>query len=253
MQFKIIVIYILSYFLSIFIGKKYENVWLISERGDEAKDNGYAFYQYLKKNHSEIILKYVITKKSCDIQKIDNEDIVYFGSLKHYMYFINAKCLISTHLMGYSPELGMFRTLDRFNLVFVKGKRIFLQHGVIYNYLLPLINQKIDLFITSSEIEKNYVIDYFGYSEKNVKCTGLARFDYLNEQKENFILVMPTWRSNLYYVNDNMFKNSEYYKNWVDFLNSKELVKLLEYYNLKLIFYPHYEIQKRINLFSFNN
>ena len=33
---------------------KNEDVWLISERGDEARDNGYALYKYLIEEHNNI-------------------------------------------------------------------------------------------------------------------------------------------------------------------------------------------------------
>ena len=163
-QFKIIFTYIVALFIRNFI-KKYNDVWLISERGDEARDNGYAFYLYLKKVHPEINIKYIITKNSYDKERIEGDDIIFKYSFKNYIAFLNSKYLISTHVMGCSPEFGMFGKLDNLGLVFTRGKRIFLQHGVIYNYLPSLVNKKIDLFITSSNIEKEFVIKKFNYNK----------------------------------------------------------------------------------------
>ena len=42
------------------LNSKYRNLWLISERGNDAGDNGYWLYRYLKENHTEINCAYVI-------------------------------------------------------------------------------------------------------------------------------------------------------------------------------------------------
>lgn len=253
LQMYILMKYTISLILSCFIGKKYTKVWLISERGDEARDNGYAFYKYLKNFHPEVKVKYVISRNSYDIKKIDTDDIIISKSMNHFLYFLNAKYLISTHHMGYSPEFGMFGKLDDKNLVFCKGKRIFIQHGIIYNFLPSLVEKKIDLFITSSAYERDFIINKFKYDKNVVKCTGLARYDDLTNENENFILVMPTWRSYLYYCTDEEFLNSEYYKMWTSFFNSSRLQEILKRYNIKILFYPHYEIQKRIKNFKIKN
>lgn len=251
------VIYLIKYVISLivapFFRKKYNDVWLIAERGDEARDNGFYFYEYLKKNHTNLNIKYIIKKDSYDLKKINKKDVVYKSSFKHFVTFINAKYLISTHHMGYSPDSGMFWKLDDRNLIYCRGKRIFIQHGIIYNYLPSLVNKKIDLFVTSSPMEYKFILDNFGYNEDIVKLTGLCRFDDLNSESERFILLMPTWRQYLFYSSDNEFKESSYCKNWLSFINSKDLEKILLKYNVKILFYPHYEIQKRIKLMSINN
>lgn len=253
LQLHICIKYILSLILSVFIGKRYSDAWLISERGDEARDNGYEFYKYLREKHKNINTKYVISKKSYDFDKINNDDVVIFGSFAHFLYFLNAKYLISTHHMGYSPEFGMFGKLDDKNLVFCKGKRIFIQHGIIYNYLPSLVGKKIDLFITSSKYERDFIINNFNYNDEIVKCTGLARYDDLIDENRNFILVMPTWRSYLYYCDNDEFLQSKYYQMWNSFFESNKLNEILKKYNTKILFYPHYEIQKRIKSFNIRN
>ena len=64
---------------------------------------------------------------------------------------------------------------------------------------------------------------------------------------------MPTWRENLYHLSDSEFINSNYYKRYISLINNKEIDKMLKNNGFKLIFYPHYEIQKRINLFKTTN
>lgn len=225
------------------------NVWLLSERGTEARDNAYHFYKYLKKEHPEINVKYVISKKSVDAQKIEENDIVDYGSKEHYILFKTAGKLISTHIMGYSPDMSLFSRLDKKRKKFIRGKRVFLQHGITKDYIdyLRYENTKLDLFISGALPEYNYILNNFGYNSNNLKYTGFARFDNLISRDKNQILVMPTFRKWLNYTEK--FEESEYYIKWNSLINNKELIDYLEENDLYLIFYPHYEVQKYINKF----
>ena len=73
---KLFVTYVLSKF------SKIDKVWLISERGYEARDNGYFFFKYLKENHPNIKVKYIISNNSYDLSKLDcyQEDIINYSS-----------------------------------------------------------------------------------------------------------------------------------------------------------------------------
>lgn len=41
---------------------KYRGVWIVSERGSDARDNGYHFFKYIRENHPEIKAYYIIEK-----------------------------------------------------------------------------------------------------------------------------------------------------------------------------------------------
>ena len=226
------------------------DIWLLSERGVDARDNGWHFYNYLKKCHPEIKVKYIIDKKSADIDRIKEEDRVQYRSLKHYIYFLTAGKLISTHIMGYSPEFSLFWRLDKKTLVKTAGKRVMLQHGITKDYIEMMTSKvsKLDTFICGAKPEYDYILQNYGYDESVVKYTGFARFDALKDESKNQILVMPTWRKYLKYENN--FKETKYYKAWQSFLNNPELIKYLEKNKTTLIFYPHYEMQKFISDFS---
>ena len=65
-----------------------KNVWIITERPDQARDNGYCFFKFLKKNKPEKTVYYVIDKNSKDAAKIERfGNIIQFDSWKHYFYF----------------------------------------------------------------------------------------------------------------------------------------------------------------------
>ena len=203
-------------FISIFI-KPRENYWIISERGKEARDNGYCFYNYMKREHSEQKCYYLITKDSPDINRIDRKDVLKYNTFKHYYYCVNACCIISTHTYLFFPHCfyRLYKLLD------LKPKIIFLQHGIIKD-LIPFYfkkNNNVDLFITSAIPEYNYVLNEFGFSDDVVKCTGLARYDNLkNIKTKDMILLMPTWRQNYVSFTENEFLTTDFYNEWNNLL-----------------------------------
>ncbi len=256
-QLWIILKYLLTKMLNVFTSNKKNNdIWLIAERGDEARDNGYAFYKYMQENHPEKEFYYVIKKDSPDINKIDPSRRVFYQSFQHIKYYMNAKYLLSTHILGFSPEFRSFGKLVRkFKIFDCKGKKIFLQHGITQSYIEYLTKNSVDLdlFVCGAKPEYDFILKNFGFDESVVKYTGFARYDYLKSTKKSDykkILFMPTWRKELFYLSDSEFVKTNYYKNIISILTNEQLNEILAEKNIKLIFYPHYEIQKRINLFN---
>lgn len=231
---------------------KDKNIWLISERGKEARDNAYFFFVWLKEHHPEIKAKYIISKDSKDYHKFDQwpQDRVEYDSIKHLISLWQAKYLISTHICGYTTERAFFTKFDcRYNL-FRNRKRVFLQHGIIKDYLKGLVygRNRLDLFITGSRMEYEYIKQHYGYPEGIVQYTGLCRYDNLNEfQTKKQLLIMPTWRT---YIDLNHFEKSTYYHTYKDLLCSQEFHAILDKYGYQVVFYPHYEFQSKIQLFK---
>lgn len=250
---KFIIAAIISSPIKLFRNRK--NIWLFAERGKEARDNAYNLFVYTVKNHPEIESYFIIDKKSPDFNKISNYKTINYGSFKHYYYFCLSKVLISTHILGYSPNASVFRYIKkRINLNKIE---VFLQHGVIKDNLevLHYPNVKLDLFVCGAKPEYEYVINNFGHNKEVIQYLGLARFDNfhdLNLKKQ--ILLMPTWRIGLNNImSDEEFVKSDYFIKYNIFINNKDLANLLEKYGYKLIFYPHFRIQKYISAFHSSN
>lgn len=224
-------------------------IFIFSERGTDARDNGYYMFRYFRQVHPELEAYYIITKESADYEKVRKlGNVVEHSSLKHYLLFIVADYKISSHIMGFSPNIGFYTRFA--DILQLKGHRIFLQHGVIKDYL-PYVcrsNTKMTLFICGAKPEYDYVLQNFGHPSNVVRYTGLARYDGLHDFKvKNQILIMPTWRGNL--ITEKAFLSSEYFKKWQDIISNEMLIKKLEEYNIKLIFYVHYEMQKYLKHF----
>lgn len=237
-------------FLALFT--KDRNIWLLSERGKEARDNAYFFFVWLKEHHPEIKAKYIVSKESKDYHKFDQwpQDRVEYDSMKHLISLWQAKYLISTHICGYTPHAAFFTKLDRSCNIFRKKKKIFLQHGVTKDYIRALMFDRthLDLFITGSQIEYEYIRTHFGYPEGIVQYTGFCRYDRLNEfQTKKQLLIMPTYRS---YINRDHFEESTYYQTYKALLCSQEIHDILDKYGYQAVFYPHYAFQSKIQLFK---
>ena len=235
---------------------EYSSCWLISEHGNDAQDNGYFFFKFLRNKHSNIDARYIITKESPDFNKIKSlGKYIIFGSKEHYIAYVSSLLLISSHIEGCSPDAGLFYRLQRYGLLRHIGKNIFLQHGIIKDYL-PFLNPKstkLSMFVTSTVDEYKYIVSKNGFTSDIVKCTGLARFDYLHPRKTNQILVMPTFRKYLLNISEKEFLKSDYFNRFNSLLNNRDVVKLLEKNNLTLVFYQHYQFQKYNYLFKTNS
>lgn len=229
-----------------------KNIYLISERGNEARDNGYHLFKYYREKYPEKEVYYVITRNSADLPKIEHlGNIVIYRSLRHYMLFIASNYKISTHIMGFSPNRFFYTNYSK--LIHLRGKKIFLQHGVIKDDLPQLYQEKteLDMFVCGARPEYDFVNSKFHYDDGQVVYTGLARFDGLWERKtKNQILIMPTWRMYLKYTDDKEVQDSEYVHAWNSLLNNEKLLKIIEKENITLIFYPHYEMQTYLHFFG---
>ena len=231
------------------------NIYLISERGTDARDNGYHMFKYYRTKHPEKEVYYVITKDSADVAKLkEYGNIVWYRSLRHYLYFIASNYKISTHIMGCSPNIDYYASF--FKKLHLHGRFVFLQHGITKDDIPQLYREKtnLDMFVCGAKPEYDYIIDRFHYVNGEAKYTGFARFDNLHDFKtKQQILIMPTWRSFLKGLSFDEIKNSEYIKRWNELLLSHELNDIVRKYDVEIIFYPHYELQPFISLFQTEN
>ena len=74
------------------------NVWLVMERGNDARDNGYWFYRFLREQHPEINARYVIAEDSLDFSRVSVlGETVGFGSLRHKLLYLCADVLAGSY------------------------------------------------------------------------------------------------------------------------------------------------------------
>ena len=242
----ILLTFLLFPFARLFLWHK--KIWIISERKNEARDNGFSFFKYMRENHGDINCYYAIKKQSPDFIKIKSlGNIIEFGSLKHFIYYCAARFLICSTTQGFCPSYYLTLLRKKMHLW---GTYVFLQHGITKDNQTFLYKKasKIDLFICGAKPEYDDIVSHYGYNKNEVAYTGFARFDsYHNLSLKKQILVMPTWRR---IANETIFKETRYFKIWSEFLNSQDLIKLIEDSNFELYFYIHPIFQKYSSMFK---
>lgn len=229
-----------------------KGIWLVGERPNQAQDNGYHFFKYLRENHPERRVYYVIKKDSDHLEKVAKlGEVLYYGTWKHWLMYFGCEAVISTHIRKVIPsEVWHYRQLAaRYKQ---KNKiTVFLQHGIINNDLKDLYKEeaRVDLFICGAKPEYDYVNANFHYNNGEVKYTGLARYDALHDiVPKKQILLMPTWRSWL--VKEGYdFESSEYLREWNKVLTDRRLIEAAKKAGYAILFYPHSEIQPMIDSF----
>lgn len=233
--------------------KNYRGLWLVMERGFDARDNAYWFFRYLRERRPQINACYVIDRTSPDYGKVAALGrTVAWRSVRHYLMYLAADMLISTHVQPASPDLMVYYHLRQIGIR-ARGKQIFLQHGIIKDEMkwMRYPAMKVDFFASGAKPEYDYLVSEFGYPEGVIRYTGLCRFDNLIRGKDpsGEILVMPTWRGSNYPQGER-FKETSFFRQFQSLLNNARLRSFLEERDLKLIFYPHIEMQKELDKFT---
>ena len=235
-----------------------KQIWLLSEHGDDARDNGYVLFKYICENHPEIAAIYV-----CDRRNKKDWDrvaccgrVIQKNSWLHKYYFKRADRIVTSHI-GDSEPWPIAQYEKREN-----QKIVFLQHGVTNKNMSSVYGKwkrPADMVIATSRDESTWMQKTLGYNAEEIKIAGFPRFDLLNKRGKRVILLIPTWRSQLGYVSYSNrskyqygFMYSEYYKHYQSLITNEHLLELLDRYDMHLYFYPHYEMQPFLHLFQSN-
>ena len=182
------------------------DVWLLAERHDTAQDNSAALFRHIRQHHPDAAAYYVVDgrpRASREVRPLGH--VVHHSSWRHQLLMLHAVSLIGSYdIDGYLlPKDWPKEAYQRHLAWRIGSRRVFLQHGVIYNDVSAALHSGVtglDLFVTSSAQEAGFVKRRMGYGGE-VKVLGLPRFDHLvrNVGTRTRVLFMPTWR--VYLVN----------------------------------------------------
>jgi CDP-glycerol glycerophosphotransferase (TagB/SpsB family)/glycosyltransferase involved in cell wall biosynthesis len=236
---------------------KRKEIWLISDRLTKADDNGEAFFNYMKESRKtkNVNAYFVLDKESSDYQRIKKiGKVVPYHSTKHKILSLLCDKLISSHADEYVIN-RFFGEEYIYRDILHKRKYVFLQHGVTKDDLsrwLARANKNISIFVTTTRREYQSILDCaYHYDERQVKCTGLPRYDYLydNSKDKKIITFMPTWRN---YLVGNLnvqtnsrilkegFENSNYCQMYQQVFSDNRLYEAAEkyHYSIQLMMHP---------------
>lgn len=238
-----------------------KNIYLIFEKKcAKAQDNAYYLFKYCMENNMEEYLGksiyYVITHDSPDRKKLEpyKDHVIIFGSVRHMIYLLACRLLISSDAKAHAYIYQYDRSVIGQKMP--EKKLVFLGHGVLAlkrlndSFLASRMNAV--LTTVTSDLEADVVVNELGFKKNQAVVTGYARFDGLEDQSEAHreILIMPTHRSWLFGVDRNTFISSEYYRRYMELLNSPKFGDMLEKHDLTAVFYLHPSIKEHFDAFS---
>ena len=234
-----------------------KNIWIISDQAYKAGNNGEYFFRFLiRKNPCDIEYYYTIQNNCSDyIRLIQLGHILSLGSKEYNQTFLKADKIISSSSNKW--VINPFGLDRKYLIDLYHFDLIFLQHGISKDDISKYINRfnsNFSLIMTASKYEfKSFLSCDYGYSYKNIKLTGLSRFDNIPiEQNSNnsqkTIIIIPTWRS---YIHGNFdpityssiysdtFIKTDYFKFYNNLINSPKLLEVMERYSYSGIFCLH--------------
>lgn len=228
-------------------------IWLIGERKETARDNGYAFFAYLRRERPDAPVYYVISKDSPMATAVSRlGHVVWHSSIRHRILMLHASVLANSysikHMLPSRWRPGAYMNQCAWR---VGAHRVYLKHGV---HLSPdavkRANGGYDLVLTVGPQETQALAATSGYTSAQLRQTGLARYDNLIPVRPSrTVLFMPTWRRylvpKLFGSGDEAlvpYEGSTYQQFVHGLLASRELAAVLAAHDLAMIVVPHYNL-----------
>lgn len=243
-------------------GTRYRDAWVLLDRVYNADDNGERLFEYLRAERTDINAWFTIEKGTADWRRLRaarTERVVATGSWSWLMLMLNCSWILSSH-----ADVAVLRPPRVMQFLQRATWRIaFLQHGVMKDDLSRWFNRKeFDVFVVSTNDELASVVDDgtpYEYTHKEVRLTGLPRFDRLLTQgrrvqpaDRDLIVVAPTWRTQLTIplqigserrAIDDAFWTSEYFRSWMGLLTDDRLLAAARAKGWRVAFMPHPNLQ----------
>jgi len=246
------------------VNRRFASAWVLMDRRQDSNDSAEVLFLRLREQYPDVNAWFVLVKGTPDwkrLKPIAGARLVNHGSLRWKLLMMSCTVLISSHVdepIRTPAELSHLRRPD--------WKFVFLQHGVIKNDLSRWLNsKKIDLFVTSTPAEQESIAgdgNAYAYSTKEVKMTGLPRFDALlaakarlGDRQPDLVIIAPTWRHWLSLLmpdgSENPealenFLSSDFAQNWSAVLESQALRHSIESAGARLAFLPHPNIRPAV-------
>lgn len=227
-------------------------VWLVGERTDTAQDNGLHLFRHLRLTQPERRVYYVIDRESPQRDRVAGlGNVIDHSSLRHQLLMLHAEVLANAYSIRYLTPLSWGHANYVRQVAWRVGAlRIYLKHGVHLNpspFKRGLSGYDMVLTVMARESEALRAVS--GYDEQ-IREIGMPRYDGLTPTAPSrTVLFMPTWRQYLVpRLNGKpnpgqiSFEGSAYQQFISRLLQSPRLRRLLETYDYRLIFLPHYNV-----------
>ena len=230
----------------------HQEIWVVGERTDTAQDNGLHLFRHLRSVHPDLKAYYVIDTSSPQYERVrDLGNVVPHSSVRHRLLMLHASVLANAYSIRYLiPESWGVATYTRHLVWRVGALRVYLKHGV---HLSPTAVKRgttgYDVCLTVTPGETAALRASSGYEDQLVEV-GMPRYDALvPTPPSRTVLFMPTWRKYLVskvldgsVAGERPYEGSRYQRFMSGFLESPRLQEMLERYDYRLVFLPHYNM-----------
>lgn len=245
-------------YLALYPLMKNREIWIVMDRKTMADDNAEHFFKYAVKQNDGIRKFFALHNSSKDFKRITDlfkGNVLDANSVKHRFYYIFSSKLISSQ--GSEFDLNPFFNK---NLPLVAGicnlDFYFLQHGVIKDNMsswLAKFDRNPKLIVSSTQPEYESLFDEgYNYGDKVIQLLGLPRYDNLDSRGlKKQIVIMPTWRNYLKSKDDLI--DSEYFRRFNSLINNEKLIDYAEKNDYEIVFKPHPELVRYLDLFDKND
>lgn len=232
-------------------------VLVIADSKMKAGDNGEYFYEYVRANHPDDKLYFVLSVNSTDYNRLKKKGFNLIDTDNGYIKYIFEKSdyiLTSKCQYPFGTEIHS-RYYD---------KSVFLNHGISSNvnhvngYFGNIIDNYFKYICAASDNDKNILINTFGMKKSDIIVTGFARWDNLikkncmrtNHNKPHILMTFH-WRYGELKSDSRKFFKSDYLKNINKLLNCEEIKKISE--KCEITFMYHAMFSKYSNYFKVPN
>lgn len=255
-----------AYFLTRHI-YSHKNIWISFDQLFKGGDNGEYFFRYMRENHKEIAMYYIINKDTSEYKELKPKygHLLKFGSFRTKLMSLHAKMLFDTRADA-KLYCGFHVKDEKYIRDLFNAEVVCLQHGLTIQKIAQYQNRLFDNFkhyycVSPYEID-NIKKPIYGYTDDMISLTGAPRYDGLKGEPLKQILITPTWRRNVtegtnkkgsnheYSVN---FCNTVYYKIYNTLINDQQLIACARETGYKLIYLIHPILSPQINDFETND
>lgn len=232
---------------------KKKNIWLTFDKLYKGGDNGEYMFDYCLNNPDNINCYYIIGRDSLDCKRLKKKygkKVLVHQTFRQRLLALNAQAVLTTHATAMR-----YCGINNYMLPYFKDKLnsvvICIQHGLTIQKIAQYQNRVFDnirLYTLASKYEwENICNSTYGFSEKQLRLTGLPRYDGLKNNDKKQILITPTWRRNV--VNSGIafrkkthnddFKNTTYYRIYNNLINDEKLISCAKRNGYRLIYLLH--------------